>query len=289
MRPQVLGNRSDRRRWPILISGLVGVFLLFFGQGGIAAAQTNATLPVAVSVPLSGASGAGGALVVYDEDAQTYALASVANSADVFGVTVATPPLVFETATDTIPVVTSGSVYVQVTDANGQINRGDLLVSAGSAGLAAKAGPEQDHVFGMALQDAPAGEATILAQFDPRSAKALLSERRAAAEAAAEAERAAGEAGGATDAEEAAEERGPIAALFATYTRNVLAFIIAVGSLVFLMYTFRSTIINATLAVGRNPRARNAIMTVSVENIIFALIICAVAIFLAIAVLVLPV
>jgi len=261
---------------------------LFFLSSSVFA-QTSGSLPVAITIPVLGTNGQGGELVVYNEGSRLYTISRLPSIPEVFGVTVNRPPLVFSTATNTVPVVTSGAVYVSVNNSAGPVRRGDLLVSSAQAGVAAKALPDDDNVFGVALEDARGGSVTtVLAQFGPKEARAILTERRQLEKEAREAAEAAGGLFGGSTTEDG-EEKGIIRQLFEEYSRATIAIIIAVGSLFFIMYTFRSTIINATLAVGRNPRARNAIMTVSVENIIFALIICAVAIFVAIAVLVLPV
>lgn len=251
-----------------------------------AAAQTSGSLPVAITVPVVGVGEAGGELVLYNANAGTYSVSRAADAPNVFGVTVERPPLLFATASNTTPVITQGAAYLKVNDSRGLIARGDLLVSAVAAGTAAKAELESEQVFAMALEDASPGVSTILVQFDPAAAKSLAIERRKEAEDA----KVEGEGGFFGTADPNAEDApGLVRQLFEKYTRGTLAAIIAIGSLFFIMYTFRTTILNATLAVGRNPRARNAIMTVSVENIIFALIIFVVAIFIAIAVLVLPV
>jgi hypothetical protein len=267
----------------LLFSGLLaisGFFLLL----SVTFAQTNASLPVAITVPVSGVTAAGGELVVYNIQTGVYAVSRTEKATNVFGVTVERPPLVFATASNTAAVITQGAAYLKVNNSRGQIARGDLLVSAAAGGTAAKAELEDEAVIALALEDAVGNESTILVQFDQNAAKVLAAERRQAAE---EAENASGLFG--TTSASADEKPGIIKRLFSNYTRSFVAAVIAVGSLFFVMYTFRTTIINATQAVGRNPRARNAIMTVSVENIIFALVIFALAIFIAIAVLVLPV
>ena len=154
-----------------------------------------------------------------------------------------------------------------------------------------KAESDDDDVFAIALEDGQSGSISylVLVQFDSSKAKEISKQRSQDEEDRKKLETEGGLFGGTGFGEEEEAEKGLIQKLFEEYTRATLASIIAIGSLFFIMYTFRSTILSATLAVGRNPRARNAIMTVSVENIIFALIICAVAIFIAIAVLVLPV
>ena len=268
---------------------LMTVYILIIG-GTHAQAQSAGSLPVAVTIAVAGVAGQGGEVVVYDEATRSYNVAQTADADNVFGITVASPPLVFSTATNTTPVVTTGAVYVAVNTLGGVVERGDPLVTSGQAGVAKKADTEDEHAFAVALETASgAGRTQVLAQYDPETAQRILEMRREI-ENTVEAG-AGGEGSNSTSSVSSKEnsEKGFIAGIISKYTRATLAVVIALGSLFFIMYTFRTTIINATLAVGRNPRARNAIMTVSVENIVFALIICAVAIFIALAVLVLPV
>lgn len=275
----------------LLVTGLC--FLWVSGSLSVYA-QSNGSLPVAVSVPIVGISSTpSGTVISYAETSRTYTIANGRHLTNVFGVTADRPPLVFTSATNTIPVITQGPVPAIVDSSTGVIERGDLLVTSQSPGVFAKATEEDEFVHAIALEAMPASlqSARILVQFDPARAQSVLAQRRAqAAEEAADAE-AESVLGGLLGGGEAgdADTPGPIAQFFADYTRGAVATVIAVGSLFFLMYTFRSAIINATQSVGRNPRARNAIMAVSFGNILFALIIVAVALFVAIAVLVLPV
>lgn len=266
--------------------------LLMAGFTVSAQAQTNGSLPVALTVEVTGVSNVpSGTLIVYDELSRTYAVARGRELPNVAGVSVDSPPLVFLTASNTVPIVTEGSAYLFVNNSSGEVVRGDLLVSSASAGVAAKATEEEDDVFAIALEDAPRGQtvARVLVSFDPERARAVLAQRRAQAEEEREAQEGLfGLLGGTTEDGEQAEE-GLVKKIFDTYARGVIAALIAIGSLFFIMYTFRSTVTNATLSVGRNPRAKNAIMTVSIGNILFALLIVGVALFVAIAILVLPV
>jgi hypothetical protein len=238
-----------------------------------------------------GAGAIGGEVVVFNSGSKTYTLAGTADAAGVFGVTVATPPLVFSTATNSIPIVTSGTAYINVSNSNGAIRRGDVLVTAPQRGVAIKALPANENPFAIALEDAASrqGVNQVLAHIDPQRAKELLSEERDRVEAQTAASSTLAGLLGTDPDEQSLDEKGLIRQWFEEYSRGALAAVIAIGSLFFVMYTFRTTIINATLSVGRNPRARNAIMAVSFGNIVFAVVISVVALFIAIAVLVLPV
>lgn len=255
-------------------------------------AQTNGSLPVALTVSVSGTDGQSGQIVTYNEGSQSFSVSRQAAVSNVYGVTVERPPLVFSTATNTTPVITSGAAYVRVNNSGGPIRRGDFLVTSSQAGVAMKASPEDDNVFAVALDDSSGigSNASVLAQVDSIQAKALLEAKRKLEEEAEENEGGLFGIGGTDPGSDDEEEKpNPIKQFFEEYIRGTVAAVVAIGALFFIMYTYRTTIINATQAVGRNPRARNAIMTVSVENIIFAIIIGLIAIFIAIAILVLPV
>lgn len=279
---------------------LLGGFSVVTGHAALA--QVNGSLPVATTVELAGEVESVGEVVVYDELLEIYRVSEVTNEPGAFGVTAVDPALVFVTDTNAFPVVTSGVTSVLVNTDGGSIRRGDLLTTSAESGVATKALPENDHVFAMALEnfEAAAGQAgSILAEVNRERAIALLMERRTieeeVAEAAAEAEAAAASTGVDGEGESNpftilrdGDVMGAIKAA-SPYIRGIIATVIAVGALFFVLYAFRSNIANATLSVGRNPRARNAIMAVSFGNLLFAIVLGLLAIFVAIAVLVLPV
>lgn len=255
------------------------------------APANNSTLPVAITVPVAGSSGGGGELVVYDEDRGQYSISRESNEVNVVGVTAVNPPLVFSSETSGVPIQTSGTGYVRVNSSAGPIMRGDLLVSSEQAGVAMKALPDHEEVFAMALEDMTNtgnGAVLVLAAIDPQGMKTVLQERKREAEAAEAEGLLSGVLGGGGEGS-GGEERGFLRTIIEEYVRAVVAMIIVLGTLGFLVYTFQKTISNATLSVGRNPRARNAIMMVSVGNLIFTLIVSVLALMVAIGVLVLPV
>jgi hypothetical protein len=126
-------------------------------------------------------------------------------------------------------------------------------------------------VFAIALEDYREGMTTLQAEINQEKAKQLHSQNK--------------EVEGTTDPSSLVEIKETFSSSF---VRGVIATCIAVGALSFVLYSFRVTIGNAVVSIGRNPRARGAIMMLSIGNIIFALFLCGVALFVAIAVLVLP-
>jgi len=69
----------------------------------------------------------------------------------------------------------------------------------------------------------------------------------------------------------------------------VIAVVLVIGGLFFILYSFRSTIKAGVVSVGRNPRARSSIVALAIGNLTFALILCAAVVFIAVAILILPV
>lgn len=248
--------------WSLL---LVSSFL-----GGLPVLASN-TLQVAPTVRIESVTPVvEGSLIVYDETQQQYQQTITPHDARVFGVTAMSPALVFSTGVDEVPVVTEGITLVRVSAANGLIKRGDFLVSAPQLGVAMRAGDEHQYVFARALEDSVAtADATGLIQAEVGvewAQAALALERQHAAEA----------------------EALPSQQRTATFVRAALAITLVIGALFFILYSFRSTIAEGVVSVGRNPRARGSIITLAVGNIIFALVLCAVVVFIAVAILILP-
>jgi hypothetical protein len=230
-------------------------------------------LQVATTVTLQGVTEVvEGMVVVGDDQTQTYGLSQSAAQAQVFGVTAAKPSLVFVTDGNQVPVVTEGIALVRVSGGNGDIARGDVLITASSTGVAMRAGKDDQQVFAIALEPYAAGDAVgvIQAQISAEAARAVVALAQRAAE---------------LEAEQAEEE---VVSFAPSIARAVIATVLAVGGLFFVLYSFRSAIVHGVVSIGRNPRARRSIMTLSLANIIFAIVLCAVVIFVAVAVLILP-
>lgn len=233
-------------------------------------AQTNTSLPVATTLEVAWAKSDGGEVVIYKESDSIYEVASTQKDARVFGVTALRPALVFSVGSGTVPVVTVGATRVRVNTENGPIARGDLLVSASAQGSAMRASLDDDAVFAVALEDHTASEpGMIIAEIGIEQARSLQESRRAI-------EKELTQVASSTEKTNISIARASIAAG------------IALSGLIFILYSFRSTIAKGVVSIGRNPRARTSIMALAFGNIIFALILCAFVIFIAVGVLVLP-
>lgn len=229
-------------------------------------AQTGMSVPIATTVQLQDGVVENGLTVIYDRETDTYSLSTRVNDKRVYGVTAERPVLVFATSDDALPVVTNGVTRVRVSGVNGPITRGDLLMTSSEPGVAVFANLEDEYVFAVALESWIASSTgTILAEVGVEQARARqLSRLEAVAT--------------------AGMERRPI-----SLARGLIAVVIAIGGLGFVLYSFRSVIKAGVVSIGRNPRARASILTLAIGNILFALILCLLALFVAVAVLILPV
>ena len=211
-----------------------------------------------------------GVVVTVDSEQEQYSISAQAHDDSVYGVTAAQPALVFQTGEQEVPVVTDGITYVQVSTAGGQISRGDFLVTGSTAGVARKAADNESYVFAIALEDYQSDAANQVGFI-----QADVSVQRA--EQALEAKR---------QAEASAEDESvdPV-----SIVRAFIAVVLVIGGLFFVLYSFRSTIKAGVVSVGRNPRARSSIVALTIGNLTFALVLCAVVVFIAVAILILPV
>lgn len=210
-----------------------------------------------------------GVVITVDSEQENYSISNRTHHDSVYGVTAVQPALVFQTGEAEVPVVTDGIAYVQVNDEGGAISRGDFLVTAAAAGVARKAAADESYVFAIALESytSESAEQVGFIQADvsvERAVQALEAKRQAMNE------------------QDASTD--PVSVV-----RAVIAVVLVVGGLLFVLYSFRSTIKAGVVSVGRNPRARSSIVALAIGNLTFALVLCAVVVFIAVAILILPV
>lgn len=228
------------------------------------------TIQVAPTISFTGADDVGeGAVITVDEAQEQYSMSDQAHLNNVFGVTAERPALVFQTGAEEVPVITDGIAFVQVSNTGGEVSRGDFLVTSQIPGVARKATMDESSVFAIALEDyQPQSSSEVgVIQADvsvERAVAALEAQRQARLN--------------------TEEEDDPI-----SIVRAAIAAVLVVGGLLFVLYSFRSTIQAGVVSVGRNPRARSSIVALSIGNLTFALVLCVVVVFIAVAVLVLPV
>lgn len=249
----------------------IGVSVLYLLVISFAPSHAQANIvQVAPTISFAGADAVTeGVVITVDPEQEVYSIADRPHHPSVYGVTAARPALVFQTGDDEVPVVIDGVSYVQVSGEGGPIARGDFLVTAGAPGVARKATATESNVFAIALEayQNPAADQIGLIQADvsvQRAKLALKAEREAQ-----------------VSAED--ETTDPV-----SIVRASIAVVLAVGGLFFVLYSFRSTIKAGVVSVGRNPRARTSIVALTIGSLTFALILCAVVVFIAVAILILP-
>jgi|GEM_PF-2540519 len=240
---------------------------------GVVWVEAN-SLDVATTVVLEdGVFAQEGAVVVHNSENDAYGIAEGVDAPQVFGVVAVKPSLVFSTGVNQVPVVTGGVSLVRVDNTNGVIARGDVLITGSSTGVAVRAGAHDKNVFAIALEGGESEEKNevylIQAQIGVTDAVAAHASQQEQ-----------------VDESQIVEEESEYN--LASIIRAAIATVLAIGGLVFVLYSFRSTIAQGVVSVGRNPRARRSIVTLAFGNIVFALILCAVVVFIAVAVLILP-
>jgi hypothetical protein len=244
---------------------------------GVAAQQGN-SFPIATTVEVPGASVEAGEVIIYDESRDTYTLGRVADDATVYGVSALRPAVVFSTASGTVPVITAGVAPVRIDAQGGNVARGDLLVSSSRVGFARVALAADTNVFAIALESATSGSLFVLAEVNKERAQALLTQEK-------ERVKAQNNETGTTSTATADTK----SMLTSFVVRAAIATVLALGGLLFILLSFKSVIAKGIVSIGRNPRARNSIIALSFGNIVFAIFLCAVVVFIALAILVLPV
>lgn len=226
-------------------------------------------VPIAQSVPIAGAIPEPGSVISYLEEQAVYTISATFSDQAVFGVAAERPAIVFVSATNTVPVITRGVGYVRVSNASEVIERGDLLTSADRTGQATRAAIDEQNVFAIALERVdPTSTNQVLAEIGVERARAYQVARSSQGEA----------------AEEEAEDTSLL-----TWLRPALAVALVIGALGFLLYSFRSILAAGIQSVGRNPRARRAVIVSAVLSLVVLIVVTILILLAAIGVLVLPV
>ena len=233
--------------------------------------SAHSPIPAVSSIDLSEREVQPGAVVSFREDEDTYQYSTADDGTEVYGVVSVRPPLYLETATTAVPVILDGVGSLQVVDSNGSVERGDLLRVSATQGAAERSTDPDDFVFAVALESATVGTDLILADISPVRAQAAQ-ERWTVA-----------------NAEITKEERLSAGAIAATSARILVALGIVVGSLVFVLFTYRSIWVTGVTAVGRNPRARRAVLLMNVASTILLLLLAIFVVIVALGVLVVSV
>ena len=261
--------------FPVCRRVVVGALalLVFLGASSFELEEVQAnsvgTIPFATSVSLVGGETVPeGSVVVFEEVEERYRLSYGLGERGVVGVTSERPALLFEYATGTVPVVYLGSALVRVSVLNGDIERGDLLMAGSEEGVAVRAGLEDDAVFAVAANSVRQ-DGTIVADINPERARAIQESRRRQAE------------------RLAMEMDTP--AIAPNVLRYSLSGLVVAVTLFFVFRTYSRGATAGVVSVGRNPRARRAVYLTMAYTIGLAILLSLVGLFIAAAILVLPV
>ena len=244
------------------------IFTLLVAANPIGVNAQTTTSGIAVSEPISADIGEPGSVV--STSPEGFILSNESEDTDIYGV-IADAPIAYLQDTlleESKLVVTQGQVYVNVTDANGEILEGDYLTSSDTPGVAHKA-TQSGPVIGKALEDfTGTGEGQILmyvspgSQFIEQDAQVNLVE--------------------ALRQGTQAPFLSPIASL-----RYLLAALIVAGSFVVGFSSFGKASGSGIEALGRNPMAKRTIQASIVFNFLLTAFIMLIGLTLAYFVLVL--
>ncbi len=242
---------------------------LFFSLSYVAFAQE---VPSVTSIELDQDGAALGALVSYDDIADSYILSTT--ELVVYGVLAERPPIVLLISESAVPVVVRGVTRVLVTDEGGSVIRGDLLEPGSIPGTAKKADIDSEYVFAIALESSSEESGLVLADIGIERAQSYQVEQQEVLEA----QRLISEA----EYEALNLERVGL-------IRLIFAAAIVVAGIAFMLFTARSLWQYAITAVGRNPRAQKAVWAMIVGGIIAMVIFGIFVLLIALAILVVPI
>ncbi len=181
---------------------------------------------------------------------------NTAYDSNIYGVYVAEPALALEnlSLTGAKAVASSGKAYVRVSDASGQVKKGDYVTSSDKEGIGQKA-TKSGYVIGMALEDADAGaESKILVAIGAKQAFITLQSRGNLLETIKDAI--------------LSPTLTPLASL-----RYVLAAVIASAAFILGFWYFGRVAKSGVEAVGRNPLAGRLIQFSVILNLLLTALI----------------
>lgn len=230
-------------------------------------AQAGGSLPVATTVVVAGET-MPGTVVRYDATLDTFAPSIAMDDPLVYGVVAERPALVFVTDPSAVPVVAEGGALVRVS-AGSLVERGDVLIAGTESGLAMQASLESLHPFAIVrevYESTPgATEYLVWAEIGTARAEQALREQREV-----------------LTVDEA--ER----TWLVSWWRAGVSAVVAVAALIFMLFSVRSAVGKALLAVGRNPRARTTIFALAAVSVVAIVAVGVAVLFVAVGILVLP-
>ncbi|OGG48224.1 hypothetical protein A2678_01415 [Candidatus Kaiserbacteria bacterium RIFCSPHIGHO2_01_FULL_53_31] len=240
------------------------------------------TIAIAKTYIISDDAALSGDLVSFDQTTQTFRLAQEAGDPNVLGVVVTDPMIVLDTNPGGVPVVSTGTVTVNVTNANGTISVGDYITSSAVPGKAQKADTSDSFVIGTALDSFPSGtiateELSGLAE-DSGSIRAQLALGPPVLDETA------------TETEQlvtVGEDIG-ITAPVAVLIKYLLAAMVVFGTIFIAFRNFGSNLKDSIVSIGRNPLAKASIQSMVVLNTVLIILVSIAGLFLGLLILFFP-
>lgn len=263
----------------LIVSTLPSVVYAQFGETTIARTQL-----------ITGGVAEPGDLISFDRSTQTFRLAKETNDSNLFGVVVTNPTILLRTGTESVPLVSSGEVYVQVTTANGPIHAGDYITSSSIPGKGQKAGSSTSSVLGIALDSFPALSAdtpTVVSTttVDGGSIRVLLAIGPKSLDAGSgEGESVIVGVTGKNDQTSSLDVFG-VSTPLATLIKYLLATIVVVGSIYVAFRNFGSNMKDSIISVGRNPLAKASIQSMVMLNTVLIVLISVAGLFIGLMIL----
>lgn len=273
---------------------LVGVFGFLLLIPFFVLAQTKSDFGVAYSYNIIDESFEYGDIISYDKESGVYSLSKTISDANIFGVAVESPVLLFRSGEEgKTPIVQSGKALVNVTTRNGPIKTGDYITSSSIPGKGEKATGENVYVLGFALE--PFGEsATSASAGEVLSGKVTvmlnIEEKKDTSSGGGlniplfGSAKGVGLGTGSNDGGTGAGDGLSRSSII----KYAVAALITIASIFIALRNFMAVINKGITSVGRNPLAKSSVWSIVVFNTIIALVIGIIGIFLSLIIISLP-
>lgn len=232
---------------------------------------------IARTYTVEGAQAVSGDLVSFDKDRQSLHLTKSVNDTTLFGVVIDRPAIVLRSTEAGVPIISSGEASVNVTALGGPIQAGDYITTSTEPGKGQKASVTDTFVVGTALESfgtassSPTTSGTIAVHLSigPRPIDGSTT----------------------TDAHVSSvtTSKNGTGITVPVVFKYILAALVAIGSITISFRSFGSSIKESIVSVGRNPLAKNSIQSMVVLNTFLIVLVSAAGLFVAFAILFLPI
>jgi hypothetical protein len=260
----IVASVSQRRQLLLILRNLIPVVALVVVGFGMLGVHSASALAVAQGYSTADSGIKSGMIVAVDGQNQTKVVAATSQDVErVLGIVVEVKDSVVATTSSTsnVYVVTTGQATAYVSDINGAVNKGDVLVVSPMAGILMKADASATTAVGIALQDLDTANLQTMSAKDKDGKQINAKAGRIDITINIGASRAVPETGGwlervgrsITGKQVSAARVLAAMAIFATL-------LIIEGSVVYGIVT------SSTAAIGRNPMAKKDIQKQSLRN-----------------------